>query len=49
LPSALNSSSVMPGRRRAPWGGRKASGMGSVYGPEGLQTYLATKCVFLPA
>ena len=33
----------------APWGGRKASGMGSVYGPEGLQTYLATKCVFLPA
>jgi hypothetical protein len=22
--------------------------MGSVYGPEGLQTYLATKCVFLP-
>jgi acyl-CoA reductase-like NAD-dependent aldehyde dehydrogenase len=32
----------------APWGGRKASGMGSVYGPEGLQTYLATKCVFLP-
>ena len=33
----------------APWGGRKASGMGSVCGPEGLQTYLATKCVFLPA
>src|SRR5271166_3906613 len=33
----------------APWGGRKASGMGSVYGPEGLHTYLATKCVFLPA
>ena len=33
----------------APWGGRKASGMGSVYGPEGLDTYLATKCVFLPA
>jgi len=32
----------------APWGGRKASGMGSVYGPEGLHTYLATKCVFLP-
>ncbi len=32
----------------APWGGRKASGMGSVYGPEGLRTYLATKCVFLP-
>jgi aldehyde dehydrogenase (NAD+) len=32
----------------APWGGRKASGTGSVYGPEGLQTYLATKCVFLP-
>jgi hypothetical protein len=23
--------------------------MGSVYGPEGLDTYLATKCVFLPA
>jgi acyl-CoA reductase-like NAD-dependent aldehyde dehydrogenase len=33
----------------APWRGRKASGMGSVYGPEGLHTYLATKCVFLPA
>jgi hypothetical protein len=33
----------------APWGGRKASGMGSVYGPEGLHTYLANKCVFLPA
>jgi aldehyde dehydrogenase (NAD+) len=32
----------------SPWGGRKASGMGSVYGPEGLDTYLATKCVFLP-
>ena len=33
----------------SPWGGRKASGMGSVYGPEGLETYLATKCVFLPS
>jgi aldehyde dehydrogenase (NAD+) len=33
----------------SPWGGRKASGMGSVYGPEGLDSYLATKCVFLPA
>jgi aldehyde dehydrogenase (NAD+) len=33
----------------SPWGGRKASGIGSVYGPEGLDTYLATKCVFLPA
>jgi len=33
----------------APWGGRKASGMGSIYGPEGLEAYLATKCVFLPA
>ncbi len=33
----------------SPWGGRKASGMGSIYGPEGLDTYLATKCVFLPA
>jgi aldehyde dehydrogenase (NAD+) len=32
----------------SPWGGRKASGMGSIYGPEGLDTYLATKCVFLP-
>jgi acyl-CoA reductase-like NAD-dependent aldehyde dehydrogenase len=32
----------------SPWGGRKASGMGSTYGPEGLSTYLATKCVFLP-
>jgi aldehyde dehydrogenase (NAD+) len=33
----------------APWGGRKASGMGSIYGPEGLDAYLATKCVFMPA
>jgi aldehyde dehydrogenase (NAD+) len=33
----------------SPWGGRKASGMGSVYGPEGLDAYLATKCVFLPS
>jgi len=33
----------------APWGGRKASGIGSMYGPEGLDSYLATKCVFLPA
>ncbi len=33
----------------SPWGGRKASGMGTIYGPEGLDLYLATKCVFLPA
>jgi aldehyde dehydrogenase (NAD+) len=33
----------------APWGGCKASGMGRIYGPEGLDAYLATKCVFLPA
>jgi aldehyde dehydrogenase (NAD+) len=33
----------------ARWGGRKASGMGRVYGPEGLEAYLTTKCVFLPA
>jgi aldehyde dehydrogenase (NAD+) len=33
----------------APWGGRKASGMGSIYGPEGLDSYLATRCVFLPS
>jgi acyl-CoA reductase-like NAD-dependent aldehyde dehydrogenase len=33
----------------SPWGGRKASGMGTVYGPEGLDTYFATKCVFLPS
>jgi acyl-CoA reductase-like NAD-dependent aldehyde dehydrogenase len=33
----------------APWGGCKASGMGRIYGPEGLDSYLATKCVFLPA
>jgi betaine-aldehyde dehydrogenase len=33
----------------APWGGRKASGMGHIYGPEGLEAYLSTKCVFLPA
>jgi aldehyde dehydrogenase (NAD+) len=32
----------------APWGGRKASGIGSIYGPEGLDLYRATKCVFLP-
>jgi acyl-CoA reductase-like NAD-dependent aldehyde dehydrogenase len=33
----------------APWGGRKASGIGTIYGPEGLSSYLATKCVFLPS
>jgi len=33
----------------SPWGGCKASGMGRVYGPEGLDSYLSTKCVFLPA
>jgi aldehyde dehydrogenase (NAD+) len=32
----------------SPWGGRKASGIGSMYGPEGLDSYLTTKCVFLP-
>jgi len=33
----------------SPWGGRKASGHGSVYGPEGLDCYLTAKSVFLPA
>jgi aldehyde dehydrogenase (NAD+) len=32
----------------SPWGGRKASGHGSVYGPEGLDFYLKAKSVFLP-
>ncbi len=33
----------------SPWGGCKASGQGSAYGPEGLDAYLKAKSVFLPA
>ena len=33
----------------APWGGRGVSGQGSAYGPEGMDAYLTTKSVFLPA
>jgi aldehyde dehydrogenase (NAD+) len=33
----------------SPWGGRGACGTGSAYGPEGMNLYLATKSVFLPA
>ena len=33
----------------SPWGGRGACGTGSAYGPEGMDLYLATKSVFLPA
>jgi aldehyde dehydrogenase (NAD+) len=33
----------------SPWGGRGACGQGSAYGPEGMDAYLATKSVFLPA
>jgi aldehyde dehydrogenase (NAD+) len=33
----------------SPWGGRGASGQGSAYGPEGMDAYLTTKSVFLPA
>ena len=32
----------------APWGGRGVSGQGVAYGPEGLDSYLTTKSVFLP-
>jgi aldehyde dehydrogenase (NAD+) len=32
----------------APWGGRGISGQGVAYGPEGLDSYLTTKSVFLP-
>ncbi len=32
----------------SPWGGCKASGHGSIYGPEGLDGYLKAKSVFLP-
>jgi len=33
----------------SPWGGRGASGRGTAYGPEGMDAYLTTKTVFLPA
>jgi acyl-CoA reductase-like NAD-dependent aldehyde dehydrogenase len=33
----------------SPWGGRKASGQGSIYGPEGLDMYLKPKSVFMPS
>jgi acyl-CoA reductase-like NAD-dependent aldehyde dehydrogenase len=33
----------------SPWGGRGPRGAGSAYGPEGMDLYLATKSVFLPA
>jgi aldehyde dehydrogenase (NAD+) len=33
----------------APWGGRGPCGAGSAYGPEGMDPYLTTKSVFLPA
>jgi len=33
----------------SPWGGRGASGQGTAYGPEGMDAYLTTKSVFLPA
>jgi aldehyde dehydrogenase (NAD+) len=33
----------------SPWGGRGASGSGSAYGPEGMDPYLTSKSVFLPA
>ena len=33
----------------SPWGGRGASGVGSAYGPEGMDPYLTTKSVFLPS
>ena len=33
----------------SPWGGRGPCGTGSAYGPEGMDAYLATKSVFLPA
>jgi acyl-CoA reductase-like NAD-dependent aldehyde dehydrogenase len=31
----------------SPWGGRGVSGHGVAYGPEGLDSYLTTKSVFL--
>ena len=33
----------------SPWGGRGVSGQGVAYGPEGMDSYLTTKSVFLPA
>jgi aldehyde dehydrogenase (NAD+) len=33
----------------SPWGGRGASGAGTAYGPEGMDAYLTSKSVFLPA
>ncbi|HTU08945.1 MAG TPA: aldehyde dehydrogenase family protein, partial [Trebonia sp.] len=33
----------------SPWGGRGASGVGTAYGPEGMDAYLTTKSVFLPS
>ena len=33
----------------SPWGGRGPSGSGSAYGPEGMDPYLTSKSVFLPA
>jgi len=33
----------------SPWGGRGMSGAGTAYGPEGMDAYLTTKSVFLPA
>jgi acyl-CoA reductase-like NAD-dependent aldehyde dehydrogenase len=33
----------------SPWGGRGASGQGSIYGPEGLDAYLKPKSVFMPS
>jgi acyl-CoA reductase-like NAD-dependent aldehyde dehydrogenase len=33
----------------SPWGGRGPSGTGSAYGPEGMDAYLTSKSVFLPA
>jgi len=32
----------------SPWGGRGISGQGVAYGPEGMDSYLTTKSVFLP-
>ena len=32
----------------SPWGGRGMSGQGVAYGPEGMDSYLTTKSVFLP-
>ena len=33
----------------SPWGGRGSSGGGSAYGPEGMEPYLTSQSVFLPA